>query len=77
MFLGDTKKPSFKVNKNDDYNACTSLQFLLDNIHLNIKIKLYGHRFITTVAIKNLKDFNIKLVHENKDFLFMNQKNST
>ena len=38
MILGDTKKPSFKVNKNDNYNTpVEAWEFLLNNMQQEAK----------------------------------------
>ena len=70
MILGDTKKPSFKVNKNDDYNTpVQAWEFLLNNMQQEAKNSIIWCPFYHDGSlIKNLKDFNIKLIHENKDF---------
>ena len=61
MILGDTKKPSFKVNKNDDYNTpVQAWQFLLDNMQPEYKNKIIWSPFYHDGSlIKNLKDVNI------------------
>ena len=50
MILGDTKKPSFKVKKNDNYNTpVEAWEFLLNNMQQEAKIVLYGAPSIMTV----------------------------
>ena len=70
MILGDTKKPSFTVNKNDDYNTpVQAWQFLLNNLQQEARNKIIWSPFYNDGSlIKNLKDLNIQLIHENKDF---------
>ena len=70
MILGDPKKPSFKVNKNDDYNTpVQAWQFLLNNLQQEARNKIIWSPFYNDGSlIKNLKDLNIQLIHENKDF---------
>ena len=47
MILGDTKKPSFKVNKNDNYNTpVQAWQFLLDNMQPDHKNKIIWSPFL-------------------------------
>ena len=72
MILGDTKKPSFKVNKNDNYNTpVQAWQFLLDNMQPDYKNKIIWSPFYYDGGlIKNLKDLDINLIHENKDFFY-------
>ena len=70
MIIGDTKSPSFKVKKNDNYNTpVEAWEFLLNNLHQEARNKIIWSPFYNDGSlIKNLKDLNIKLIHENKDF---------
>ena len=70
MIIGDSNSPSFKVGKNDNYNKpVEAWQFSLDNMLPEYKNKTIWAPFYNDGSlIKNLKDFNIKLIHENRDF---------
>ena len=58
MILGDTKKPSFKVNKNDNYNTpVEAWEFLLNNMQQEAKNSIIWCPFYHDGSmIENLKD---------------------
>ena len=70
MILGDTKKPSFKVSKNDNYNTpVEAWEFILNNMQQEARNKIIWSPFYHDGSlIKNLKDLYLNLIHENKDF---------
>ena len=70
MIIGDSNSPSFKVGKNDNYNKpVEAWQFSSDNMLPEYKNKTIWAPFYNDGSlIEKLKDFNIKLIHENKDF---------
>lgn len=70
MILGDTKKPSFKVNKNDNYNTpVEAWEFLLNNMQQEAKNSIIWCPFYHDGTLMNsLKNCNLNLIHVNKDF---------
>ena len=58
MILGDTKKPSFKVKKNDNYNTpVEAWEFLLNIMQQEARNKIIWSPFYHDGSlIKNLKD---------------------
>ena len=65
MILGNTNSPSFKVNKNDDYNTpVQAWQFLLNNMQQEAKNSIIWCPFYHDGSlIKILKDFDHIVFH--------------
>ena len=66
MILGDTKKPSFKVKKNDNYNTpVEAWEFLLNNMQQEAKNSIIWCPFYYDGTLMNsLKncDLDVKLI---------------
>ena len=67
MIIGDTKSPSFKVSKNDNYNTpVEAWEFLLNNVKQEAKNNIIWCPFYHDGSlIENFKDLDLRLDRKN------------